>query len=352
MATKNGVKFRQLLVPKSKYGIKCPYAMKAKKMTYHNTDNSMDALSEITYMRNNNNQTSYHLAADENEVIQGIPFDRNSWNAGDGLNGYGNRNTVAVEICRNYDRKRNTTNLLQPQQGWYTKAERNASLFGATVMYEQGMAPILANVKFHHDWSGKWCPSKILNEGRELAFKALAVSDAIKYRAKMEGKPIKPSKPTSGKKSNNTIANEVIAGKWGNDPQRSIKLRNAGYNSNVIRQLVNSKLSGNPKPASKPTSKPSKSTDSRFPAKVRGAVRKKFERAAFTVTVSEGIVVHDAPSTKAPRTGVLKKGDTIHYYAVYQSSGYRWLAYIANSGKVRYVPYRKLGNSKYWGTIK
>lgn len=49
---------------------------------------------------------------------------------------------------------------------------------------------------------------------------------------------------TSTKKSNEEIANEVIAGKWGNGDDRKKKLTSAGYNYDTIQTLVNKKLSG------------------------------------------------------------------------------------------------------------
>lgn len=196
MTTKNGVEFRQIMLSKSKYRIKAPYAMTPKKITYHNTDNMMPAINEIKYMIENNLQVSYHIAVDEKEAIQAVPYDRNTWNAGDGGNGYGNRNTISLEICRNYDRNRRTTNLISPLKEQYAQAEINAVMYGAVVMYENGIAPVLGNVKFHNDWSGKNCPSKILNERRGSAFKALAVAEAVKYKAKMEGKPV-PETPTT-----------------------------------------------------------------------------------------------------------------------------------------------------------
>lgn len=50
------------------------------------------------------------------------------------------------------------------------------------------------------------------------------------------------SKSTSNKKSNETIANEVIAGKWGNGADRKNKLTAAGYDYNAIQAIVNKKL--------------------------------------------------------------------------------------------------------------
>lgn len=44
------------------------------------------------------------------------------------------------------------------------------------------------------------------------------------------------------RKSNDQIANEVLAGLWGNNPQRAERLRAAGYDANAVQQLVNRKL--------------------------------------------------------------------------------------------------------------
>lgn len=49
-------------------------------------------------------------------------------------------------------------------------------------------------------------------------------------------------KETKKKKSNETIAREVIAGKWGNGNIRKTKLKKAGYNYNVIQNIVNKLL--------------------------------------------------------------------------------------------------------------
>ncbi len=44
------------------------------------------------------------------------------------------------------------------------------------------------------------------------------------------------------KKSNETIANEVIQGKWGNGQERKEKLTKAGYDYSTIQKIVNKKL--------------------------------------------------------------------------------------------------------------
>ena len=72
------------LVPESKWGIKCPYEMTPEFLIIHNTANDASAMAEISYMIGNNNKTSFHVAVDNERVVEGLPFNRNSWNAGDG----------------------------------------------------------------------------------------------------------------------------------------------------------------------------------------------------------------------------------------------------------------------------
>ena len=103
------------LVPLTKYRIKCPYKMTPTRIVVHNTANDAPAKNEIAYMKRNNNEVSFHYAVDDVEVVQGIPENRNSWNAGDGEHGTGNREGIAIEIC--YSKSGGAR---------FTKAEQNA----------------------------------------------------------------------------------------------------------------------------------------------------------------------------------------------------------------------------------
>lgn len=145
------VNVRQLLVPGSKYNIKCPYQMVTDSITVHNTANDATAENEVKYMIGNNNQVSFHIAVDDKEAVQGIPFDRNAWHAGDG-NGRGNRNSIAVEIC--YSKSGGDR---------FVKAERNAAELIAGMLKERGLG--IDKVKKHQDWSGKYCPHRTLDMG-------------------------------------------------------------------------------------------------------------------------------------------------------------------------------------------
>ena len=144
--------FKQNLVSSSKYSIKCPYSMTPQYITIHNTSNSASAQNEIAYMISNNNQTSYHVAVDEKEVIQAIPFNRNAWHAGDGASGTGNRKSIGIEICRSTG----DVNL-------FKKAEENCAKYVATLLKQYGWG--IDRVKRHKDWSGKNCPHKTMELG-------------------------------------------------------------------------------------------------------------------------------------------------------------------------------------------
>lgn len=151
--------FKQNLVSKDKYSIKCPYSMKVEYITVHDTANSASATNEIQYMITNNHEVSFHLAVDETQVIQGLPFDRNSWSCGDGVKGKGNRTSISVEICR----------PTHEDNSLYLQAEENAVYVVARLLYANNLS--IEKLKKHQDWSGKTCPNVLLKEGRWNDFK-------------------------------------------------------------------------------------------------------------------------------------------------------------------------------------
>jgi len=131
--------------------------MTPEYITVHNTANDASAENEIAYMISNNNEVSYHFAVDDKEVVQGLPLDRNAWHCGDGGNGNGNRKSIGVEIC--YSKSGGLR---------YVKAEELAIKFIAQLLKERGWG--INRVKKHQDWSNKYCPHRILSEGRWDSF--------------------------------------------------------------------------------------------------------------------------------------------------------------------------------------
>ena len=57
-----------------------------------------------------------------------------------------------------------------------------------------------------------------------------------------QSKPTPKPAPAPAKKSNTTIAAEVLAGKWGNGNDRKVRLAAAGYDYNAVQAEVNKKL--------------------------------------------------------------------------------------------------------------
>jgi N-acetylmuramoyl-L-alanine amidase CwlA len=151
------VKVVQNLVSKSKYSIKCPYDMVPIGITVHNTANDASAMNEISYMISNDKEVSFHYAVDDKEIVQGLPLNRNGWHAGDG-NGTGNRKTIAIEIC--YSKSGGAR---------YVQAEENCVQLVAYLLKKYGLG--VDRVKKHQDWSGKYCPHRILAENRWETFK-------------------------------------------------------------------------------------------------------------------------------------------------------------------------------------
>lgn len=140
------------LVAENKYGVKCPFEMTPEIIVVHNTANDASAINEIAYMISNDNQVSYHYAVDDRVIVQGIPEDRNAWNAGDGAYGEGNRNGIAIEIC--YSKSGGKK---------FDDAEILASKFIAEKLKERGWD--IDRVKKHQDFSGKYCPHRTLDFG-------------------------------------------------------------------------------------------------------------------------------------------------------------------------------------------
>jgi len=275
---------RQMLVEAGMYSVKCPFAMTPTRIVVHNTANDASANNEISYMRTNPNEVSFHFAVDDKEVVQGVPLNRNTWNAGDG-NGKGNREGISIEIC--YSKSGGAR---------FDAAEALAAKFIAQLLKERGWG--VERVTKHQDYNNKYCPHRTLDKGwtrflnmvkasmvpasapaKEYwivkplpgyATKENALAGKNSTRTVVAGKYIMysrvgnavnvtatagvagiwideaknvvdPPKAASApaKKSNEAIAKEVIDGKWGNGEDRKKRLKAAGYDPVAVQAVVN-----------------------------------------------------------------------------------------------------------------
>lgn len=168
-----------VICPESKYPIKCPYEMDPDGIVIHNTANDASAMAEISYMIGNNNKTSFHAAVDNYRIVTGIPFNRNTWNAGDGANGKGNRTKIAIEIC--YSKSGGEQ---------FEEAEDLCASYVAYLLKQYGWG--IDRVSKHQDYSGKYCPHRTLDLGWERFL------NKIKSHLDIQNKPAEEVKDEGG----------------------------------------------------------------------------------------------------------------------------------------------------------
>lgn len=159
-----------VICPENKYSIKCPHEMIPDGIVVHNTANDASAMSEVSYMLGNNNKTSFHVAVDNERVVTAIPFNRNSWNAGDGKNGKGNRTKISIEIC--YSKSGGER---------FEEAEDLCASYIAYLLKQYNWG--IDKVSKHQDYSGKYCPHRTLDMGWERFL------NKIKSHLEVQNKP-------------------------------------------------------------------------------------------------------------------------------------------------------------------
>lgn len=203
-------------VPSRMYAYKCPYAMKPTSITVHNTGNVANARNEVAYMNNNYNYVSYHVAIDEKEAVQAIPFNRNAFAAGDGIGlNSGNRTSIHIEICYSMD-----NGYSGAKSERYKKAEDNAALYIAHVLKQYGWG--IDRLKRHYDWSRKDCPHKMHATNSYQDFRR----KVQRYLDQLNGKKVsQPKKASATKKETPKTFNK----------RKGRKARPKAYAKGVVR---------------------------------------------------------------------------------------------------------------------
>lgn len=235
------VAIRKVECPENRKSVKCPYAMTPTRIVIHNTANDAPAKNEISYMHRNGNTTSFHFAVDDKEIVQGIDLNRNALHAGDGKNGKGNREGIAIEICYSYCKKLVNGKWVADEEKWnaqykskFEAAQKNAAELTAKLLKEYGWG--IDKVTKHEDYTTKHCPHRTLDLYGWEYFIGLVkgfMTDTDKSSTTV------PKKETVTKKTVDEIAAEVVAGKWGNGTERKEKLTAAGYNYSAVQAKVN-----------------------------------------------------------------------------------------------------------------
>lgn len=143
---------KQDLLSKDRYKIKSPYEMSPIGIVVHNTWNDASAKDEIAYMKRNNNKVSFHVAVDDKEAIQAIPFNRTAWASG-GKNPIGNKKYIHFEIC--YSKSGGSR---------FIEAEKRCAREIASLLKERGWGIEVVKTHQYFDPS-KPCPHRTLAMG-------------------------------------------------------------------------------------------------------------------------------------------------------------------------------------------
>lgn len=149
-----------------------------KYVVIHDTDNTStgaNAKNHANYLENTAKETplSWHYTVDDHEIFHHLPDNEMAYHAADGeVEGGGNKNGVAIEICVNED-------------GDFEKAFVNGANLAAYLLNEYNLTP--ADLRQHNDFSGKNCPRTIRESGRWQEFINLVTERYNKYKAESSG---------------------------------------------------------------------------------------------------------------------------------------------------------------------
>ena len=144
-------------------------------ITVHSTANTSagaNARAHGKYLKGAaaNVPASWHFTVDDKEIRQHLPVTEVGWHAGDGSNGTGNRESIALEICENRD-------------GNLQRAIANAAWLVAKLLKDHGLS--IDRVRQHYDWSGKNCPRVLRNKPGGWADFLAAVEAHLKPAPKL-----------------------------------------------------------------------------------------------------------------------------------------------------------------------
>ncbi len=136
------MKIVEMLIGHNRPGTK----MRPTTLTIHNTANpDSTARNNRDYFSNHASaRASTHYVVDDQEIIRCIPEDEISWHAGAAANS----SSISIEVCEFTDAQRQA------------RADQNAASLVADILirFEWG----LEQIKTHQDWTGKYCPRKLL----------------------------------------------------------------------------------------------------------------------------------------------------------------------------------------------
>jgi N-acetylmuramoyl-L-alanine amidase/Bacterial SH3 domain len=354
------------LIPESQYSTKCPYFMTPKGICIHNTANDASAKNERNNVAKpeNQNEVSFHIAIDDEQAIQLIPFNRNTWHAGDGGSGEGNRSHISIEIC--YSRSGGDR---------FIKAEQRTVKEVALLLKQYGWG--INQVKKHQDFSGKYCPHRTLDMGWQRFLNMV--------QAELNGEsvdiPATPPNPTpQPSKTGSYLYLKPHVTKWNVYPTNVAPVygNECGVLAPTTYGGLEYEILGNPQTDvytiqtlsfgivniyvpkdgdSEFYSKGSASTPAPKPEAPKPQPSNEYimneysELGVFTCTV-DAINFRNKPyvGNDNPIQGQYYRNETVHYDYVVITNKYTWISWVsASSGIRRYMPITDRINNEKWG---
>lgn len=184
------------------------------------------AKNNSDYFKSTYRGASAHYFVDDNDIYRVVRDEDTAWHCGTTGKYYSNcrnSNSIGIEMCCY-----NNNGTLDISENIVNKTIE---------LVKELMAKYnipAENVIRHYDVTHKCCPAPFVNNP----------SRWNDFKSRLGGTVSSTSSSSNGNKSNEEIANEVIAGKWGNGDARKSALQNAGYDYATIQSIVNQKLTG------------------------------------------------------------------------------------------------------------
>ena len=320
------------LISSDKYGVKCPYKMTPKGICIHNTANDAPAKNEVSYMKSNNNEVSYHIAIDDLEAIQVIPFDRNAWHAGDGGSGQGNRNYIAVEICYS-----------ESGGDRFIKAEKRAAKEVAALLKQYGWT--INNVKKHQDFSNKYCPHRTLDMGWQRFLNIIQAElnvlngSSTQTPSSTQNQSIKVGSKVRVVGFNYATGESIPS--WVKSNTYTVQQVNG--DKCLLKEIVSWVYIRDLQIVSSGNTAPSTPTQ---PQSKRYA-----ENGTFYFNTA--VTVRTAPEENAKTNVVYYPGEhVIYHHVIVNKNGFNWIEYARNNGTTGYLKVKDLSTGESYGRAK
>lgn len=202
-------------------------AYRKTSVTFHHNAGrlSLDDVLEIWKIR----PASAHFDVDgQARIGQYVKVNEYAWASG---TTEGNQTSIHIELA-------NST--LSPdwqvaEVTWREGCRLAGWLFARVI----GARPTSDTVHVHHDWKATVCAGPFIDSIRDRM-----LSETQRWYDHFVGELSTPAPSGTSLKPMDQIVNEVIAGQWGNNPDRVTRLTSAGYDAGAVQAAVNAKLSG------------------------------------------------------------------------------------------------------------